>query len=349
MEGMQLFGPERIGIDHSVTTSEVRRLAADPELRVIQTVAPLSESTWRMIDDELFTTRPDVQLRLFGHYNAVCDLSLTRLIPHVRNFAVDSLREATNLGALAQLEQLESLSLGIYELDNFDVLADLPATLRSLSLGQTRSKKPNLAHLARFTSLQKVFLEGHRSKIDVLADLPMLEDVTLRSVTVPDLGFLSGLGRLWSLDLKLGGTTNLRAIEGMATIKYLELWQIRGMADLGSVARLPGLQNLFLQSLANVASLPPLDDLPHLRRIVVQNMRDLTDLSALEIAPALEEFALIEGQRQQPEHLLPVLRNPKVRQVVAGFGSQRKNDRFDELRAQHDKERLSDYRTFDYW
>jgi hypothetical protein len=65
----------------------------------------------------------------------------------------------------------------------------------------------------------------------------------------------------------------------------------------------------------------------------VQYLKTLRDFTALEHAPALEEFALIQGEHQTPEQLLPVLRNPTVRRVSAGFGSDKKNARFAELRA----------------
>ena len=47
----------------------------------------------------------------------------------------------------------------------------------------------------------------------------------------------------------------------------------------------------------------------------------MRDFSSLEKAPALEDFGLVQGSRQTPEQLLPVLRNPTVRRVAALFGS----------------------------
>jgi hypothetical protein len=98
------------------------------------------------------------------------------------------------------------------------------------------------------------------------------------------------------------------------------------------------LQDLFLQSLPHIHAFPDLRAAKSLRRVVVQNLKGLLDFTALEWAPALEEFALIDGQKQEPEQLLPVLRNPAVKRVAAGFGSDRKNNRFAELRRQHGKQ-----------
>ena len=145
----------------------------------------------------------------------------------------------------------------------------------------------------------------------MIRELTTLEDLTLRSTTVPDLDFLAELDRLWSLDIKLGGTTNLAALSGMRGIKYLELWQVRGLAPTpGIVAELPGLQHLFLQSLPQVTALPDLASLQHLRRLVLQNMKGLDDLTAVGTAPALEEFAFIEASGKEPDIVLPVLPEP---------------------------------------
>ena len=103
----------------------------------------MSGRTWTTLDKHLFGHRPEsVQLRVDGHYGQPCDLSFVSGLENVRNFSVDSIHEATNLEALAALEEIEALGIGIFELDSFSVLADLPATIRSLSLGATRSKKP---------------------------------------------------------------------------------------------------------------------------------------------------------------------------------------------------------------
>ena len=348
MARTQLFRAERVNVDDSLTRRDVKRLASDPALKVVQTVAPVRTKTWALLDGHLFAVRPDVQLRVYGHYQHECDLSITRYVPHVRHFAADSLRRATNIDAIAELPELRSLSLGIYELDTFDVLNHVPTEVESLVLGATRSKKPDLAPLARFGSLRTASIEGHTKNLDVLGELRSLEEVTLRSTTTQNLDFLTALSRLWSLDIKLGGTTNLNAIRGMPGIKYLELWQIRGLADLSVISDLPGLQNLFLQSLPQVTTLPALDSLHELRRIVLENMKGIRDLAALETAPALEDLAYIDARGKDPALLLPALRNPALQRVTGGFGSDKKNAEFARLRGQHAKLPLQGIGPFQY-
>jgi hypothetical protein len=344
----QLSGPSRIDVNDDLSRRETMRLADDPNLKVIQTVQPLSPKTWKRLNESVFEKRPDVECRVYGHYTSECDLSFTQHIPHVRRFAADSLRTATNVEALAKLRDLESLSLGIYEMESFEVLQALPSGLHRLSLSDTRSKKPDLAPLARFKSLRTVYLEGHTKNIEVLSELRSLEDVTLRSTTTADLSFLTPLVNIWSLDIKLGGTTNLGAIAGLTGIKYLELWQIRGLTDIGVISDLPGLQNLFLQSLPHIKTLPSLDRSARLRRVVLENMKGITDLSSLEHAPALEDFGYVGARGKDPSLLLPVLRNKAVSRVWAGFGSEKKNKEFARLRENFGKASPGDTRTFAY-
>jgi hypothetical protein len=218
--------------------------------------------------------------------------------------------------------------------------------ITDLKLGATRSKAPSLAPLSRFGSLKRLYLEGHAKDIEVLSDLQALEDVTLRSITARDLSYLAPLKRLWSLDIKLGGIRSFLGIEGKESIKYLELWQIRELHDIGIVSALPGLQNLFLESLPHM--FPSMTNATALRRVVLQNLKALQDFSAFETAPALEEFGLINGNNQTPEQLAPVLRNPAIRRVRAGFGSDRKNQLFARLRDEAGKIDGSPWEQFEY-
>jgi hypothetical protein len=77
-----------------------------------------------------------------------------------------------------------------------------------------------------------LYLERQQQGIEVLSELKGREDLTLRSITTEGLDYISTLPRLWSLDIKLGGIRNLSAIAGKESIKYLGLWQIRGLSDM---------------------------------------------------------------------------------------------------------------------
>jgi hypothetical protein len=101
------------------------------------------------------------------------------------------------------------------------------------------------------------------------------------------------------------------------------------------ISSLVGLQCLLLQSLPQIRELPNLAALHHLRRISLVNMKGLKNLDSLGAAPALEDFNHADARGMEPEDYLALLRNPALKRALVGFGSQRKNKRFEELRLAH--------------
>ena len=239
--------------------------------------------------------------------------------------------EVDNLNVISQLHNLKSLHIGIFYLDSLEIFNHVPDTMESIILGQTKSKKPDLAVLERFRGLKKIYIEGHAKNIEVIGSLNQLEDVTLRSITTKDIEFLAPLKKMWSLDIKLGGINNFSGIEGMDKIKYLELWQVRGLRDLSFISSLTGLQYLFLQSLTNVEKLPVLNDLSGLRKIYLENMKGMKDISCLGQAPLLTEFTHWSAMNMTKEDYIPLLMNPSVQRVCASFGSDTRNNEFRSL------------------
>jgi len=331
------LGKDRVEFLDRLTPKEVHELASNPNLRVLQTARPVSSPTWELLNQNLFALRPDIELRVYGFYSSTCDLAFVKGMSNVRRFSADCLMRAVGIEHLAELENLEELSIGIFALDNFDFISTLPAGIKSLFLGATKSRKPRLDGLGRFRSLRKLYVEGQQNGIEVIADLQELEDVTLRSISTPGIEYVARLPRLWSLDIKLGGIQNLSAIAGKESIKYLELWQIRGLSDISVISSLSGLQYLFLQALRQVTSIPNLSRLTKLRRLLLDNMKGLKDVNAIDKAPALEEFIHIAAQGFMPRQYEELLNNPTLRQVHIGFCSKRKNEQFQALVARSGK------------
>ena len=337
-----------VNFGESLTKREVRSLLQDRDLKVLQCSSPVDLRTWDLLNDNFFTKRPDIKLRVYGFYQQVCDLAFTSRMTNVHHFSADRLMDAVEVNHIASMEKLESLGIGIYHLESFDFLNQITQRLKSLFLGQTKSKKPDLSSLRRFESLNQIYIEGQQKNIEVLSELENLQDVTLRSISTPDISYLKPLHRMWSLDIKLGGITDLNAIQGMETIKYLELWQIRGLSEINVISTLTGLQFLFLQSLRRVTALPSLTRLNKLKRIYLENMNGLEDVRNLEFAPALEEFTHVIANNMQPDDYIPLLRNPCLKKAAAWFGSDKKNKRFRELMREYKIEQMQDYRAFDF-
>jgi hypothetical protein len=321
----------RIEFHQSLTSDEIRRLASSEDLKALQCSSPVELDTWIRINEELLPLRPEIEIRVYGFYSMLCDLSFVGRLTNLRHFSADCLLNAIGVENVASLQKLESLSIGIFSLENFDFLSEVTPTITRLALEATKSKKPRLNHLRRFRSLKTLYLEGQQRNIEVLAELCDLEDVTLRSISTPGLDYLAGLGRLWSLDIKLGGITDLSALHEKDSIEYLELWQTKSLRNIDVISTLYGLQYLFLQSLRNVVSLPDTSKLNKLRKIYLENMKALIDVSAISQAPSLQEFAHVAAQKMKPEQYAGLLKLPTLQNVSVGFGSLKKKQVFKQM------------------
>jgi hypothetical protein len=325
--------PGTINLHGEPTSAEIQALVDDRSVKVVRPDRNVSSSTWARLDVELFQRRPDVRLAISA---LDYDLSSVCGLKYLRNLAFSCLGKATGLEDIVKIPALESLYLHVYRLDSFEFLREIsPLHLTSLTLGRTKSAKPSLAPLARFANLKKVYLEGHRKEIEVIGTLRRLEDLTIRSVTTPDLSYLRSLPRLLSVDLKLGGTKNLAALAGMKTIRYLEVWQVSGLTNVEVAGQLPGLQYLFLQALPHVKRLPSFVGSRALRRVHLFNMPGLKDLRPLESAPALEDLVFYDARQLIPEAFESLLAKRSLKHATVGFGSKAKNERFDELAESH--------------
>jgi hypothetical protein len=334
---MKLLSPERVQIYDSLSNRDIAEMVQDRQISVVQASEPISTKTWSKLNKKLFAYRPDVQLRVYGFYSIKCDLSFLPTMHHVQRFSVDCLQSVQNIEAVTQLPGLRSLGVGVFDLNDFDFLSGVPNSIEKLFLGATRSKKPSLRHLERFSGLKELYIEGQQKDLEVISGLLKLEDVTLRSVTVEDLAFLRPLSKMWSLDIKLGGSNDLAALSGMDNIKYLELWMIRGLSDLMPISSLKGLQYLFLQSLRQVTTLPDLKDLTKLRRVLLDNMKGLQTLRPLCSAPSLEELIHISALAQRPEDYMCLMKSHIMKRFRVGFGSDAKNKAFRALMDVHNK------------
>src|SRR6266853_4003161 len=135
-------GSTRVEFARNLTCGEVEQLVSDPDIQVLQCSSPVEPDTWDLLNRNLFTIRPEIELRVYGFYSLVCDLSFVSRVRNVRRFSADCLMQATGLEHIAALDHLEELSIGIYTLESFDFLKQLPDGIKSLSLAATKSKKP---------------------------------------------------------------------------------------------------------------------------------------------------------------------------------------------------------------
>src|SRR5262245_21433065 len=140
IDGIANLTPSLRKFDDSITQQRIEELVSSPQLEVLQCSEPVSSHTWDRLNSSFVGRRPDVQLRVYGFYGLVCDLTFLRRMRNVRRFSADCLMQAVGLEQIATLETLENLGIGIFDLKDFEFLARVPSSLKELSLGPTKSK-----------------------------------------------------------------------------------------------------------------------------------------------------------------------------------------------------------------
>lgn len=330
---------DRVEFSESISNSEINDVICNDDIRVLQTSSPVDSNSWKRINEQLIPKRPDIEIRIYGHYSSKCDLALLESIPDVRNLSVDCLMNVSNAERIGDLSNLEILSVGIFDLEDFNFLERVPASLKKLFLGSTKSKKPTLSNLRRFTALKELYIEGHNKDIEVIGQLESIEKLVLRSTSPKDICFIRKLKNLWSLDIKLGGIKDLKPLEGLENIKYLELWLVKGLSDISVISSMSGLEYLFLQALKNIKSFPDTSRLVNLRRVYLDTMKGLTDVSGLLNAPHLQEYIHVCAQNMQPAQYFELLGHQTLKRALFGFGSEKKNKLMGELMTKNGIER----------
>jgi len=271
-----------------------------PEHDTVQISTRLTDDEFRRLAD-FMADYPHIKLRVYG--GSIQDLEFLRLFPRLRHFRVDA----------------------IYDLRSLDGIAHLSDELESLLIGWTRSKRFSLRNLAKFHQLKTLYLEGQQKDFAAVGELQALEDLTLRSITLPDLSALVPLRHLVSLDIKLGGTHDLALLPQIGRLTYVELWRIRGVEDVSPLAEIETLERFFLQAIKGVTTLPSLARSRSLRSVALDTMKGITDLAPIAEAPNLELLRLIQMCHLEPEALRPFIGHPTLRDGTWGLCSDRKN------------------------
>jgi hypothetical protein len=161
---------------------------------------------------------------------------------------VDCLHSVTNLGALSELPGIQKLSLGIYLLDDPQVLGKLKlAKLEKLSVGATKKKNIDLSPLATCGRLKALQIVGHTTNIEVVGRLRALRALSLDSMpNTQKLDFVNNMSTLRRLSIILGGRERINEIRH-PRLEELEIVWVRGFKDSSFLPNFPRLQHLAIQ------------------------------------------------------------------------------------------------------
>lgn len=324
-------------ITKGIAREDIRGIAFNEKATSVQFCEPLADEDYDHLEEFLFSVRTDVELRAYEHQAEPCDLSFIKRIPSVKKISIDNIEEAIGFEHLSLLKSVESLSIGINNLDNLDFLYDFEDNLTELSIAGVKLKKTKLDFLPKFKNLETLCIEGQYENLHQISHLTELRRLYLRSVRTENLEFLLGLKKLWLLDVKLGRMTDMSALTQVPGIKQLTLCQLRGLEDLSFISQMTNLQYLSLISIKNLEKLPSFEYLKKLRRVFLENLRDLRDFKSLESAPGLHEFIYHDVNLHISDNIDAVLKNPVLKEIRVKFSEDNKNAEFMKRVREHKK------------
>ena len=220
--------------------------------------------------------------------NNISDISplsgLTRL--QVLSAGYNDISDISPLSGLANLTELDLFNNGVTEVSPLVGLTNM----ESLDLCYNNvSDISALRDMTQLTHLGLTVNDFAGSDISVLANLPNLTFLTLKSNNLTDISALAGLTNLWNLYLSDNNLTEISALAGLIELVSLGL-EYNNITDISALAGLTELNRLYLggNRLADISALSGLSKL----EILLLRDNNIIDISAVAGLTNLTELLL---------------------------------------------------------
>jgi protein phosphatase 1 regulatory subunit 7 len=270
----------------------------DKELRntkhvIVQFSKPIySEKQISQLDNLCATYDDNFGVRFYGHYSTSFDFKILRKIPNVRCLYVDCLTYANNIQVLTELTQLKKLSLGVFELTDYEILkSENLQKLTELILTETRSKALNLDYLRYYKDLKFLIIGEHTKNIEAIGELSNLEYLSFNSIKKTPVPFVNKLKNLKTLKFILGGRENILEIEDNE-IETLEIVWVRGFNNISNISNFKNLRNLLIEDNIQLPKIQFDKLLPNLEDVKILNCKTLHTLTGLEYLTSLRQLRI---------------------------------------------------------
>jgi protein phosphatase 1 regulatory subunit 7 len=229
-------------------------------------------------------------VRFYGDAFGTFDCKILQKIPQVKSLDVDCMMRAKNIEVLAELPQLQALSLGIYELKETEILQFANFNnLTKLALETTKTKVLNLAFLSNMTQLKSLFICGHTKNIDAIGTLSHLERLRLHGVSQVPLHFINSLKQLKQLEFTLGVRENLDEI-AENNIEYLSVGRVRGFNRFNNNANFKALKCLNIDEQIQLQAIDFDKSLSKLTSVRLRDCKTLSTVTGLENLTAMQHL-----------------------------------------------------------
>jgi hypothetical protein len=231
-------------------------------------------------------------VRFYGNYSGSFDFKTLLKIPNVKCLYVDCMTKADNISTLAELQNLQKLSLGVFELRETEILDSKNLKgIEELILIETKTKAFNLDYLKDYRNLKLLIIGGHTKNIDSIGELTDLEFLSFNSVKHVPIHFVNKLKNLKTLNFILGGRDNINEIEEN-NIENLNITWVRGFNDLSSISKFNNLKTLHIEDNIQLNKIQFDREFPSLIDLKILNCKTLDSLIGLDNLKALNELVI---------------------------------------------------------
>ena len=304
----------RVELDKSLCLEDVQAIRAMEKVKRLILREPVNVRTLRLINEELLSYRPELIFVIGFPFIYSISLSFLKELSEVRTLQIyhfDHVRDLSVLEKLPKLQRLKIMQAGV---DDPSVLARLPETMTDLSIDLKNHRSLDLSFLRRYSALQHLELVHLKKNIDAVADLPALRSLEFSGITLDDMSFFSRMPDLEALSIWRGNTNDFSGLENHPGLRWLYIFHVNKLDDVGVTATLPALDYLMLEQLRNVRVLPDYSRSKCLSRVILLQMGGLEDISGLQYAPHLKE--LVWGRcATKPKSIEAVLHMPSLEAV----------------------------------
>jgi protein phosphatase 1 regulatory subunit 7 len=265
------------------------------------------------------------EIRFYGHHSNSFDFKTLLKIPNVKSLYVDCLTKAQNIEVISELNNLQKLSLGVYELKETEILNyENLKKLSELTVTATKTKAFNLEYLRAYRNLTFLFIGGHTKNIEAIGELENLEYLSFHSLKNTPVPFINKLKKLKTLKFILGGRENIHEI-GENEIENLQIVWVRGFNDISNISNFRKLKTLQIEDNIQLKTVDFDSELPYLNDLKILNCKTLSSLTGLENLSSLHQLRIYKTALDFDKLIMQPL--PKNLKTFAFYTSKQKIDK----------------------
>lgn len=316
----------RINNPEKIERLLIDKVLKDGELVIVQFSDNLySDKILADLNELCLEYDENFSVRFYGHYQGSFDCKVLLKLPNLKALYLDCLLKVDNLQVLTELKNLKRLSLGVFELQETEILqSNNLQNLKELILGETRTKAFNLKYLENYRDLTYLIISGHTKNIDAVGKITNLEYLGLNSISKVPLDFVNNLKRLKSLHFVLGGRENLNEIEENE-IETLEIIRVRAFNGLKNISNFKKLKSLVIEDQIQLTELHFDKEIPTLQDFKLINCKTFKSLTGLEKLNNLNQLRIYKTEINFDEFIKQMF--PKTLDIFAFYTAKSKIDK----------------------